>query len=88
MLQSTVTDLASLLYDLMCVLQQEADIQRHRQRLINQGHIENIAAGAFGPRRQQTLEQSAQTFEVPVGNAVIPLFIGMNGFHKPQNEGF
>lgn len=43
---------------------QEADIQRHRQRLINQGHIEDIAAGAFGPRRQQTLEQSAQTFEV------------------------
>ncbi|BDA49223.1 hypothetical protein COCOBI_13-3330 [Coccomyxa sp. Obi] len=45
-------------------VEQEADIQRHRQRLINQGHIENIAAGAFGPRRQQTLEQSAQTFEV------------------------
>ncbi|EIE24794.1 hypothetical protein COCSUDRAFT_65518 [Coccomyxa subellipsoidea C-169] len=45
-------------------IEQEADIQRHRQRLINQGHIEDIAAGAFGPRRQQTLEQSAQTFEV------------------------
>ncbi|KAK9918900.1 hypothetical protein WJX75_007942 [Coccomyxa subellipsoidea] len=45
-------------------VEQEADIQRHRQRLINQGHIEDIAAGAFGPRRQQTLEQSAETFEV------------------------
>ncbi len=43
---------------------QEADIQRHRQRMVNAGHIEDIARGSFGPKRTQTFEQSAKTFEV------------------------
>ena len=66
--------------DFMCGLNQEADIQRHRQRLVNQGHIENIAAGAFGPRRQQTLEQSAQTFEVSGRSTLTLEYIGLTGF--------
>ena len=47
-----------------CSAPQEADIQRHRKRLISQGEIEDIAGGSFGPRRQQNLEESAATFEV------------------------
>ena len=49
---------------LLCAAQ-EAHIQRHRKRLISQGEIEEIAGGSFGPRRQQNLEESAATFEVP-----------------------
>ncbi|CAL5226834.1 g9698 [Coccomyxa viridis] len=45
-------------------VEQEADIQRHRQRMVNAGHIEDIARGSFGPKRTQTFEQSAKTFEV------------------------
>ena len=42
---------------------QEADIQRHRKRLISAGEIEVIAGGNFGPRRQQSFQESTATFE-------------------------
>lgn len=45
-------------------VEQEADIQRHRSRLVTQGRIEDIAGGYLMPRRQQTLAESAQAFEV------------------------
>ncbi len=32
--------------------------------MVNAGHIEDIARGSFGPKRTQTFEQSAKTFEV------------------------
>ena len=31
--------------------------------MVNAGHIEDIARGSFGPKRTQTFEQSAKTFE-------------------------
>ena len=43
---------------------QEADIQRHRSRLVTQGRIEDIAGGYLMPRRQQTFSESAKSFEV------------------------
>lgn len=45
-----------------CLTEQEADIQRHRQRLVTQGRIEDIAGGYLMPRRQLTREESVQAF--------------------------
>ena len=46
-------------------LEQEADIQRHRSRLVIQGRVDtgmDIAWGYLMLRRQQTLAESVQTF--------------------------
>jgi hypothetical protein len=42
---------------------QEADLQRHAQRLARQGKIKEIAGAYLRPRRELTFEESLQTYE-------------------------
>lgn len=46
-------------------VEQEADLQRHRARLLlGKGRIEEIAGACLGPPRKQTFEESVRVFEV------------------------
>lgn len=43
---------------------QEADLARHRSRMVSEGRLEDIAGANLRPRRHLTMEESVQTFEV------------------------
>eukprot|EP00884_Botryococcus_braunii_P008535 jgi/Botrbrau1/17683/Bobra.0166s0107.1 len=45
-------------------LEQEADLARHRSRMVSEGRLEDIAGANLRPRRHLTLEESVQMFEV------------------------
>ncbi|KAK9819382.1 hypothetical protein WJX81_005026 [Elliptochloris bilobata] len=45
-------------------VEQEADLQRHAKRLARSGQIKEIAGAYLRPRRELTLEESMQTYEV------------------------
>ncbi|KAK9811349.1 hypothetical protein WJX72_002241 [[Myrmecia] bisecta] len=44
--------------------EQEADLQRHRSRLVKSGKIEDTAGANLRPRRQKTFEESIHAFEM------------------------
>ena len=43
---------------------QEADLQKHRKRLIAQGRLEELAGSFLKPKRSKTFKESAEAFEV------------------------